>query len=73
MPTGSDPLLHQVRCIREHMQRLGEGLQSMLLTKVEEGDLALDALTRLEGPVDEVMDAMRASHELIDALGINRQ
>ncbi|KAG1784523.1 uncharacterized protein HD556DRAFT_1315000 [Suillus plorans] len=70
MPTSRDPLLHQVRCIRENVQRLGEGLHSMLLTKVEEGNLAMDALTQLEGPVDEVMDAMRASHELIDTLGI---
>ncbi|KAG2108201.1 uncharacterized protein F5147DRAFT_773782 [Suillus discolor] len=58
MPTVSDPLLHQVHCIRENMQRLEEGLQSMLLTKVEEGDPAVDALTWLEGLVDEVMDAM---------------
>ncbi|KAG2056557.1 hypothetical protein BDR06DRAFT_1040029 [Suillus hirtellus] len=70
MPTGHDPLLQQVRCIRENMQQLGEGLQSMLLTKVEEGDLTIDALTWLEGPVDEVMDVMRASHELIDTLSI---
>ncbi|KAG1841464.1 hypothetical protein C8R48DRAFT_679264 [Suillus tomentosus] len=73
MPTGRDPLLQQVCCIRENMQRLGEDLQSMLLTKVEEGDLAVDALTWLEGPVDEVMDVMRASHELIDMLGIKRE
>lgn len=70
MPTGHDPLLHQVHCIRENIQQLGEGLQSMLLTKVEEGDLAMDALTQLEGPVDEVMDAMRALHDLIDTLSI---
>ncbi|KAG2082553.1 uncharacterized protein F5147DRAFT_803820 [Suillus discolor] len=44
MPTGRDPLLHQVHCIRKNMQRLGEGLHCMLLTKVEEGDLAVDAL-----------------------------
>ncbi|KAG1901135.1 uncharacterized protein F5891DRAFT_1187831 [Suillus fuscotomentosus] len=73
MPTGRDPLLQQVCCIRENMQQLGEGLQSMLFTKVEEGDLAVDALTRLEGPVDEVMDVMRASHKLIDTLGIKQE
>ncbi|KAG1898189.1 uncharacterized protein F5891DRAFT_1191175 [Suillus fuscotomentosus] len=73
MPTSHDPLLQQVRCIRENMQQLGEGLQSMLLTKVEEGDLAVDALTRLEGLVDEVMDIMQASHELIDTLGIKQE
>ncbi|KAG1837169.1 hypothetical protein DFJ58DRAFT_846602 [Suillus subalutaceus] len=65
-PGGPDPLLANLRVIRDDMEVFGTMLQRWLEQKMKDGSTVLDAMTRLEGPVDALHDAMAASQQLLD-------
>ncbi|KAG1779886.1 hypothetical protein EV702DRAFT_1043277 [Suillus placidus] len=64
---GSDPLLTNLRALRDDLEEFGDHLQTWLLKKTDEGRLALEAMAQLEGPVDALHDAMAASQQLLDS------
>ena len=64
---GPDPLIVNLRGLRDDLEMLGDHLQSWLSRKTDEGRVALEAMARLEGPVDNLNDAMAVSQQLLDA------
>ena len=64
---GPDPLIVNLRGLRDDLEMLGNHLQSWLSRKTDEGRVALEAMARLEGPVDNLNDAMAVSQQLLDA------
>ncbi|KAG0695405.1 hypothetical protein DFH29DRAFT_1005479 [Suillus ampliporus] len=67
-----DPLLTNLRVIKDDLQELGAQLEGWLSRKMDDGNLALDAMTSLEGPVDHLQDVMAASQDLLEATGCNQ-
>ncbi|KAG2738381.1 hypothetical protein P692DRAFT_201812142 [Suillus brevipes Sb2] len=64
---GPDPLIVNLRGLREDLEMLGDHLQLWLSRKTDEGRVTLEAKARLEGPVDNFNDAMAVSQQLLDA------
>lgn len=62
---GPDPLLTNVRVIRDDLREFGTQLKALLSKKMEAGRVALEAMGRLEHPVDVLHDAIAASQELL--------
>ncbi|KAG1854307.1 hypothetical protein C8R48DRAFT_776694 [Suillus tomentosus] len=67
-PRKDDPLLQQLHALRSEVARLGLDLGQMLVSKLEATGAAVDAMNRLEQPLDEVYDAMAASQAAVDVL-----
>ncbi|KAG1882029.1 hypothetical protein C8R48DRAFT_667722 [Suillus tomentosus] len=67
-PRSEDPLLQQLQVLRTEVARLGLDLGHLLVSKLEATGAAVDAMNRLEQPVDEVRDAMAASHAAVALL-----
>ncbi|KAG2092291.1 uncharacterized protein F5147DRAFT_657704 [Suillus discolor] len=61
-PHSEDPLLQQLQVLQTEVARLGLDLGQLLVSKLEVTGAAVDAMNRLEQPVDEVRVAMAASH-----------
>ncbi|KAG1856165.1 hypothetical protein F4604DRAFT_1685566 [Suillus subluteus] len=55
------------RVIRDDLKDLGTKLEDWLADKIKDGSTALEEMTSLEGPVDDLHDAMAASQQLLDA------
>ncbi|KAG1834638.1 hypothetical protein DFJ58DRAFT_847572 [Suillus subalutaceus] len=66
---GTDPLLNNLWVIKDDLQQLGTQLDSWLSAKVDKGRGALEAMARMEGPVDGLHDAMAASQRLLGTGG----
>ncbi|KAG2343156.1 hypothetical protein BDR05DRAFT_1000132 [Suillus weaverae] len=49
---GSDPLLANLRALRDDLKEFGDHLQTWLLKKTDKGRIALEAMALLEGPKD---------------------
>ncbi|KAG1772257.1 hypothetical protein EV702DRAFT_1270707 [Suillus placidus] len=64
---GSDPLLTNLRVLRDDLEQLESHLQNLLLKKTDEGRITLQAMAHLEGPVDDLQDLIAASQKLMDA------
>ncbi|KAG2341410.1 hypothetical protein BDR05DRAFT_949739 [Suillus weaverae] len=64
---GSDPLLANLRALRDDLEEFSDHLQTWLSKKTDEGRIALEAMARLEGPVDALHDAMAASQQFLDS------
>lgn len=64
---GPDPLIGNLRGLRDDLELLGEHLQSWLSKKTDEGRIALEAMARLESLVDNLQDAMAVSQQLLNA------
>ncbi|KAG0691964.1 hypothetical protein DFH29DRAFT_883337 [Suillus ampliporus] len=69
---GPDPLLTNLHVIKDDLQELGAQLEGWLSRKMDDGNLALDTMTSLEGPVDHLQDVMAASQHLLEAAGCNQ-
>ena len=67
-PRSEDPLLQQLQVLRTEVARLGLDLGHLLVSKLEATGAAVDAMNQLEQPVDEVRDAMAASHVAVALL-----
>ncbi|KAG1844595.1 hypothetical protein C8R48DRAFT_780248 [Suillus tomentosus] len=67
-PRLDDPLIQQLHVLRTEVARLGLDLGQMLVAKLEATGAAVDAMNRLEQPLDEVYDAMAASQAAVDVL-----
>lgn len=65
---SQDPLLQQLHVLRTEVARLGFELSEVLVTKLEATGIAVNAMNRLEGPLDEVYEAMAASHAAVSVL-----
>ncbi|KAG1743976.1 uncharacterized protein EDB91DRAFT_1246860 [Suillus paluster] len=63
---GLDPLLTNLRVIKDNLGDLGAQLEQWLSRKMEDANVALEAMTALEGPVDDLHDAIVASQQLLD-------
>ncbi|KAG0701034.1 hypothetical protein DFH29DRAFT_1000628 [Suillus ampliporus] len=66
------PDLRRHEVIKDDLQELGAQLEGWLSRKMDDGNLALDAMTSLEGPVDHLQDVMAASQHLLEAAGCNQ-
>ncbi|KAG2738704.1 hypothetical protein P692DRAFT_20882413 [Suillus brevipes Sb2] len=64
---GSDPLLTNLRVLRDDLEELGTHLQSLIMKKTVEGRIALQAMAHLEGPVDNLQDIIAASQRLLES------
>ncbi|KAG2737321.1 hypothetical protein P692DRAFT_20678382, partial [Suillus brevipes Sb2] len=58
---SSDPLLTNLRVLRDDLKELGTHLQSLIVKKTVEGRIALQAMAHLEGPVDNLQDIIATS------------
>ncbi|KAG2085105.1 uncharacterized protein F5147DRAFT_782213 [Suillus discolor] len=67
-PRMDNPLLQQLHVLRTEVGWLGLDLGHMLVSKLEATGAAVDAMNRLEQPLDEVYDAMAASQAAVDVL-----
>ncbi|KAG1721901.1 uncharacterized protein EDB91DRAFT_1256306 [Suillus paluster] len=63
---GPDPLLTNLRVIKDNLGDLGAQLKQWLSRKMEDANVALEVMTALEGPVDDLHDAIAASQQLLD-------
>ncbi|KAG1771386.1 hypothetical protein EV702DRAFT_1049008 [Suillus placidus] len=64
---GPDPLLTNLRVvIRDDLEEFGTKLGDWLSDKMEDGQLALDAMACIESPVDDLHDAIAAFQQLLD-------
>ncbi|KAG1767880.1 hypothetical protein EV702DRAFT_1050213 [Suillus placidus] len=58
-----DALLNQILAVRAHIQHLGKTLASMLEEKTQKAAAAASTMSQLEGPMDELEDALlNSSH-----------
>ncbi|KAG2740180.1 hypothetical protein P692DRAFT_20881166 [Suillus brevipes Sb2] len=64
---GPDPLIVNLQGLRDDLEMLDNHLQSWLSRKTDEGRVALEVIARLEGPVDNLNDAMAIYQQLLDA------
>ncbi|KAG0692921.1 hypothetical protein DFH29DRAFT_1007922 [Suillus ampliporus] len=69
---GPNPLLTNLWVIKDDLQELGAQLEGWLSRKMDDGNLALDMMTSLEGPVDHLQDVMAASQHLLEAAGFKQ-
>ncbi|KAG1800083.1 hypothetical protein EV424DRAFT_1352186 [Suillus variegatus] len=67
-PRKDDPLLQQLHALQSEVARLGLDLGQMLVSKLEATGATVDAMNRLEQPLDEVYDTMAASQVAVDVL-----
>ncbi|KAG2089740.1 uncharacterized protein F5147DRAFT_780533 [Suillus discolor] len=67
-PRMDDPLLQQLHVLQTEVAWLGLDLGHMLVSKLEATGAVVDAMNRLEQPLDEVYDAMAASQAAVDVL-----
>ncbi|KAG2099261.1 uncharacterized protein F5147DRAFT_777381 [Suillus discolor] len=65
---SDDPLLQQLQVLRAEVSYLGMELGRLLVTKLDATREAVAALDRLEDPVDELREAMVASHVAVAML-----
>ncbi|KAG1738077.1 uncharacterized protein EDB91DRAFT_1249373 [Suillus paluster] len=63
---SQDPMLTNLRVIKDNLGDLGAQLEQWLSRKMEDANVALEAMTTLEGPVDDLHDAITASQQLLD-------
>ncbi|KAG1797830.1 uncharacterized protein HD556DRAFT_1440790 [Suillus plorans] len=61
-----DPLLSNLWVIKDDLEQLGTKLNYWLSAKMKDGSAALEAMTTLEGPVDDLHDAMATAQQLLD-------
>ncbi|KAG1891919.1 uncharacterized protein F5891DRAFT_1197207 [Suillus fuscotomentosus] len=61
-----DPLLSNLWVIKDDLEQLGTKLNYWLSAKMKDGSAALEAMATLEGPVDDLHDAMATAQELLD-------
>ncbi|KAG1837660.1 hypothetical protein F4604DRAFT_1942096 [Suillus subluteus] len=66
---GPDPLLNNLQVIRDDLKDLGTKLEDWLADKIKDRSTTLEEMTSLEGPVDDLHDAMAAFQQLLDANG----
>ncbi|KAG1849006.1 hypothetical protein F4604DRAFT_1935086 [Suillus subluteus] len=66
---GPDPLLNNLRVIRDDLKDLGTKLEDWLTEKIKDRSTALEEMTSLKGLVDDLHDAMAALQQLLDANG----
>jgi hypothetical protein len=59
--TGPNPVLNNLRAVRDQMQDLGNVLEDWLAHKMADGEEALEVMARLEAPVDDLHDAIAAA------------
>ncbi|KAG1726349.1 uncharacterized protein EDB91DRAFT_1086802 [Suillus paluster] len=65
-----DPLLTNLQVIKDNLGDLGAQLEQWLSRKMEDANVALEAMTALEGLVDNLHDAIAASQQLLDGTGL---
>ncbi|KAG1841083.1 hypothetical protein C8R48DRAFT_779221 [Suillus tomentosus] len=65
---SDDPLLQQLQVLRAEVSHLGMELSRLLVAKLDATSEAVAALDRLEDPVDELREAMVASHAAVAML-----
>ncbi|KAG1798399.1 hypothetical protein EV424DRAFT_1546254 [Suillus variegatus] len=65
---SDDPLLQQLQVLQPEVSHLGMELSRLLVTKLDATREAVAALDRLEDPVDELHEAMVASHAAVAML-----
>lgn len=65
---SNDPLLQQLQVLRAEVSHLGMELSRLLVAKLDATSEAVAALDRLEDPVDELREAMVASHAAVAML-----
>ncbi|KAG1752337.1 uncharacterized protein EDB91DRAFT_1243115 [Suillus paluster] len=66
---GPDPLLTNLWVIKDNLGDLGAQLEQCLSSKMQDANVALKAMTTLEGLVDDLHDAIAASQQLLDGTG----
>ncbi|KAG1778653.1 hypothetical protein EV702DRAFT_1196166 [Suillus placidus] len=64
--SGPDPLVNNLRVIRDDLEQFGTTLQDWLARKMDDGRLALEDMAWLEGLVDDLHDAIATSQMLLD-------
>ncbi|KAG1884391.1 hypothetical protein F4604DRAFT_1919570 [Suillus subluteus] len=64
---GPDPLLTNLRVIRDDLQQFGAKLEEWLSEKIGDGNHALDQMAGLYVPAEDLYDTMVASEELLGA------
>ncbi|KAG1868407.1 hypothetical protein F4604DRAFT_1927264 [Suillus subluteus] len=65
---SDDPLLHQLQVLWTEVARLGMELSRVLVAKLDATSEAVAALNHLEDPLEEVSEAMAASHAAVAVL-----
>ncbi|KAG1829557.1 hypothetical protein DFJ58DRAFT_848672 [Suillus subalutaceus] len=65
---SDDPLMQQLQVLRAEVARLGMELTRVLVDKLDAMTEAVAAFNRLEDPVDELREAMEASHAAVAVL-----
>ncbi|KAG2134168.1 uncharacterized protein EDB93DRAFT_1107373 [Suillus bovinus] len=58
-----DPLLNQILAVKAHVEHLGKSLASMLEEKIKIAVAAASTMEQLEGPMDELVEALLDSHQ----------
>ncbi|KAG2100176.1 uncharacterized protein F5147DRAFT_777083 [Suillus discolor] len=65
---SDDPLLQQLQVLRAEVSHLGMELSQLLVAKLDAMSEAVAAFNRLEDPIDELREAMEASHAAVAML-----
>ncbi|KAG1887849.1 hypothetical protein F4604DRAFT_1916680 [Suillus subluteus] len=58
-----DPLLNQILAVKAHVQHLGDSLEKMLQEKTMMVVATTSSMSELEGPMDELEEALLTSHQ----------